>query len=279
MHDDSSSTEGGDVFDNANALAKGTRLFEFEIERVLGEGGFAIVYLAFDHSLHRAAQGDLPQAKFLLKKAGQDNLTVTLTTSAVATGTVAMATVLAAQAKAAGITVKLSNVPAGTFFGPNYLKWPFAQDYYNYYPYLSQVSESMLKGSPFNETHTDNPHYTNLYNQANATASPALRKEIVQEMQKYDFTQGGYIIPAFLDALETAIRKTVESREFADGCARVGARPAFMDADGFGKLIASEDAELAGLMGATKHRGVADIVSQRKALGAAARADHAIHAD
>jgi tripartite-type tricarboxylate transporter receptor subunit TctC len=51
-------------------------------------------------------------------------------------------------------------------------------------------------------------------------------------------------------ALETAIRKTVESREFADGCARVGARPAFMDADGFGKLIASEDAELASLMGA-----------------------------
>jgi len=51
-------------------------------------------------------------------------------------------------------------------------------------------------------------------------------------------------------ALESAIRKTVESREFADGCARVGARPAFMDADGFGKLIASEDGELASLMGA-----------------------------
>lgn len=51
-------------------------------------------------------------------------------------------------------------------------------------------------------------------------------------------------------ALETAIRKTVESREFAEGCARVGARPAFMDAEGFGKLIASEDAELASLMGA-----------------------------
>jgi tripartite-type tricarboxylate transporter receptor subunit TctC len=51
-------------------------------------------------------------------------------------------------------------------------------------------------------------------------------------------------------ALETAIRKTVESREFAEGCARVGARPAFMDADGFGKLIASEDAELATLMDA-----------------------------
>ncbi len=156
----------------------------------------------FNHSLVRPAQGDIQQAKFLLKRAGQEGLTVTLTTSAVATGTVAMATVLAAQAKAAGVTVRLSNVPAGTFFGPNYLKWPFAQDYYNYYPYLAQVAESMLKASPFNETHTSNAHYSNLYNQANATASPSLRKEIIYEMQSYDFNEGGYIIPAFIDVLD-----------------------------------------------------------------------------
>jgi len=36
-----------------NALPAGTRLFEFEIKRVLGEGGFGIVYETFDHSLHR----------------------------------------------------------------------------------------------------------------------------------------------------------------------------------------------------------------------------------
>ncbi len=53
MQDESSPPDGGDADGNANALPKGTRLFEFEIERVLGEGGFAIVYLAFDHSLHR----------------------------------------------------------------------------------------------------------------------------------------------------------------------------------------------------------------------------------
>ncbi len=161
----------------------------------------------FDHSLVRPAQGDIQQAKFLLSKAGQDGLTVSLTTSAVATGTVAMATVLAAQAKAAGVTVRLSNVPAGTFFGPNYLKWPFAQDYYNYYPYLAQVAESMLKASPFNETHTDNARYTSLYNQANATASPSLRKEIISEMQNYDFNEGGYIIPAFIDVLDAYSEK------------------------------------------------------------------------
>jgi peptide/nickel transport system substrate-binding protein len=156
----------------------------------------------FDHGLVRASQGDIPQAKFLLRKAGAEGLTVQLTTSAVATGTVAMATVLAAQAKAAGVTVNLNNVPPGTFFGPNYLKWPFAQDYYNYYPYLSQVAESMLPGSPFNETHTANPQYTSLYDQANATASPSLRKELLYEMQRFDFTEGGYIIPAFIDVLD-----------------------------------------------------------------------------
>jgi peptide/nickel transport system substrate-binding protein len=156
----------------------------------------------FDHSLTRPAQGDIQQAKFLLRKAGQEGLTVSLTTSAVATGTVAMATVLAAQAKAAGVTIKLNNVPSSVFFGPNYLKWPFAQDYYNYYPYLAQVAESMLNGSPFNETHTNNARYTSLYDQANATASPSVRKEILYEMQNFDFTEGSYIIPAFIDVLD-----------------------------------------------------------------------------
>ncbi|WP_284616513.1 serine/threonine protein kinase [Aquabacterium humicola] len=42
-------TQGG----QANALPKGTRLGEFEIRRVIGAGGFGIVYMAFDHGLER----------------------------------------------------------------------------------------------------------------------------------------------------------------------------------------------------------------------------------
>jgi peptide/nickel transport system substrate-binding protein len=154
----------------------------------------------FDSSLHR--EQDIPYAKALLKQAGQEGLKVTLTTSPILSGTVAMATVFAEQAKAANVTVALNNVPAGTFFGPNYLQWTFAQDYYSYFPYLTQVAQSMLPGSPYNETHNDNPHYTSLYMQANATADPGLRKEIVHEMQRIDFDQGGYIIPAFTDTLD-----------------------------------------------------------------------------
>src|ERR1700674_2968713 len=36
-----------------NALGEGTRLGEFEITGLIGEGGFGIVYLAYDHSLER----------------------------------------------------------------------------------------------------------------------------------------------------------------------------------------------------------------------------------
>ena len=154
----------------------------------------------FDSSLHRSQ--DIAQAKFLLKKAGHQNLTVQLVTSAVATGTVAMATVLQQQAKAAGVTINLKTVDPTTFFGPNYLHWTFSQDFYNYSPYLAQVAQSMLPTSPFNETHWSLPHYVSLYHQANVTADPAVRKQIKQEMQLIDFNEGGYIIPAFIDALD-----------------------------------------------------------------------------
>ncbi len=39
--------------DPPSALPRGTRLGEFELRRVLGVGGFGIVYLAFDHALER----------------------------------------------------------------------------------------------------------------------------------------------------------------------------------------------------------------------------------
>jgi peptide/nickel transport system substrate-binding protein len=155
----------------------------------------------FDASLVRHT--DIAQAKSLLKQAGHENLTLTLTTSQIATGTVAMATVFAEQAKVAGVNIQVSNVPSGTFFGKQYLQWPFAQDYYNYFPYLPQVAESMLPGSPFNETHTDNAGYNSLYDQANTTATDSsLHKEILYEMQNFDFNKGGYIIPAFVDGLD-----------------------------------------------------------------------------
>jgi peptide/nickel transport system substrate-binding protein len=168
---------------------------------VVANDVFAPYDADFDGSLHR--QQDIPQAKFLLKKANQENLTVTLTTSPLATGMVAMATVLAEQAAAAGVKVKIKTVDPGTFFGDNYLSWTFSQDYYSYAPYLNQVAQSFLgSSSPFNETHENSAHYNNLYQQANKTSNLSTRKEILNEMQQIDFQQGAYIIPTFMDTLD-----------------------------------------------------------------------------
>jgi peptide/nickel transport system substrate-binding protein len=153
----------------------------------------------FDHSLIR--QQDIPQAKALLRKARQENLTVNLVTGPILSGVVALATVFKEQAQAAGVTVNLVNKNS-SFFGPTYLKSTFSQDYYSYFPYLTQVGQCMLPTSPYNETHTGNPGYTKMYNDALATTSTALRKEIVHEMQQYDFNQGGYIVPAYTDTLD-----------------------------------------------------------------------------
>lgn len=144
---------------------------------------------------------DIAQARYLLKKAGQENLTTTLVTAPIRTGAVQMATVLKQQASAAGITINLNSIPSTTFFGPNYLKWTFAQDWWSGYPYLRQAGYSMVPGSPWDETHWETSSYEgkylSLYKQALATVDQAKQADIVHEMMMMDWTDGGYIIPAF----------------------------------------------------------------------------------
>ena len=48
--------------------------------------------------------------------------------------------------------------------------------------------------------------------------------------------------------LEYAVRRTVESPEFARSCEKYAVRPAFLPSAEFGEVIAREDAELARLM-------------------------------
>jgi peptide/nickel transport system substrate-binding protein len=160
----------------------------------------------YNASLHRSQ--DIPQAKSLLKQAGHENLTVELVTSDIAGGAIACAQVLSQQARAAGVTINLNQVPSSAFFGKGYLHYTFAQDYWDYNPYLSQVAQATLPDSPFNETHFNDPAYISLYNQANATLDTAKRTDICHEMQQIDFNQGGYIIAAYnkiVDLMSTKV--------------------------------------------------------------------------
>ncbi|HJV86279.1 MAG TPA: serine/threonine-protein kinase [Noviherbaspirillum sp.] len=59
-----------------NCLAVGTRLAEFEIRSVIGEGGFGIVYLAFDHSLQRTVAIKEYMPALLAGRGKDDSVTI-----------------------------------------------------------------------------------------------------------------------------------------------------------------------------------------------------------
>ena len=144
---------------------------------------------------------DPEQARSLLKQAGHDGLSVELITSPADTGMVEGATIFAQNAKAGGVNVTVRNVDGGTIYGDQYLKWPFSADYWGTRNYLLQASTGVLKTAPFNETHWDAyPGYAKferLYRQALATVDEKKRAQIIKEMQRMEYNDGGLIIWGF----------------------------------------------------------------------------------
>ncbi len=179
----------------------------------IGNDLFAIWDSEYDQSLPQREQ-DIDQAKFLLKQAGHESLSVQLVTTPLAQGTVQAATVLAQQASAAGVTINLKSI-TGTAFFNDYLKWTFAQDYWYYNPYYPQVAQATLGTAPFNECHFSNSNYNKLFNEGLATLDATKRADIAHEMQQIDYTEGGYIIPYFppvIDAYATQVQGLVPSK-------------------------------------------------------------------
>jgi peptide/nickel transport system substrate-binding protein len=180
----------------------------------IGNDLFGIWDPDYDHSIAQRHQ-DVEQAKHLLKAAGHDGLTVELVTGDIAQGVVNMAQVFAQDAAQAGVTVNIRKVTPTEFYGPNYLKWTFAQDYWYYAAYLSQVSLATVPSGSYNECHFDNPRYNSLYQQARATIDDAKRTEIAHEMQMIESNEGGYIIPFFppvIDGYSSKVTGVVPSK-------------------------------------------------------------------
>ena len=154
---------------------------------------------------------DPEQAKSLLKQAGHDGLSVELVTSPADTGMVEGATIFAQNAKAGGVNVTVRNVDGGTIYGDQYLKWPFSADYWGTRNYLLQAATGVLKTAPFNETHWDAypnyPKFEALYRQALGTVDEKKRAQIIKEMQRMEYNDGGLIIWGFKSLTDGYSRK------------------------------------------------------------------------
>jgi len=161
---------------------------------------------------------DVEGAKALLREAGKENLVVDLFTTPGSAGMVETATVFAAQAKDAGVTVNVKNVP--NYYGDQYLKLAFSIDFWGTRNYLSQVAQGTVSTAPYNETHWPpksgvGSDFEELYAQAVAATDPAERSRIKKEMQRAEYEEGGYIIPFFgnlVDAYSTKVKGLRTSR-------------------------------------------------------------------
>lgn len=167
---------------------------------------------------------DIAQARSLLKEAGKPNLKVELVTSPVQAGIVEAAQVLAKQAGEAGVTVKLRKVDTGTFYGDNYLKWPFAQDFWITRNYLAQAAQGSLPKSPFNETHWGGPKYADLVGQAIRTVDESKRDDLIRQAEKMEYDSGGYLIWAFPNMVDAHTRYVVGLRTSHYGLSMCGYR-------------------------------------------------------
>ncbi|MPZ61080.1 MAG: peptide ABC transporter substrate-binding protein [Propionibacteriales bacterium] len=144
---------------------------------------------------------DPEQARSLLRRAGHEGLQVELVTSPVSQGIVEAAQVLKQQARGV-VDIRLRQVDTGTFYGENYLSWPFAQDFWVTRGFLAQVAQGSLPNSPFNETHWDDPEFISLVRAAEQEPDEQRRCDLIQQAQGIEHERGGHLIWGFINLVD-----------------------------------------------------------------------------
>ena len=167
----------------------------------VGNDVYGVIDPAYKGLLAQRTQ-DIEQAKSLLKSAGQSDLRVNLYSANVGVGAQSGASVLASQAKAAGITINIVTQDLTSYYANSYGKVPFGMSFWNTTSYLLDAQQSTAKNAPYNEIHQSNPVWQRHYDNAIRTVDASARTAIVKEMMQFDYNQGGYLLPVFLPNID-----------------------------------------------------------------------------
>ena len=156
---------------------------------------------------------DPEKAKALLKAAGHEGLTVSLSTSDVAPGMLASSTVLAEQAKAAGVTINLKQWPTSSYWASGYIKpaWPMACSNWGGRGLAAMFAWVYQTGAPDAESawpQTD-PQWQVALRKTLATTNKGKLHTALIDLQQQLWEKDGEIIWAFLsnvDALSSRVK-------------------------------------------------------------------------
>ena len=148
----------------------------------------------YDKSLPQRVQ-DIDKAKSLLKAAGQSDLKVQLNTSTIFPGFVEAATLFAQQAKKAGVTVNLKQVPPSSYYNPSllYLKMPFAETQWPISSLKFFFLQALASDAPYNETHWKSATWNATLKKAIAEPNKAKAQSYWNQIQQTQYNRGGYL--------------------------------------------------------------------------------------
>ena len=142
---------------------------------------------------------DPDKAKFHLKKAGAEGLSVSLSASDAAFGgAVDMVTLYAEQAKAAGITIEIVREPNDGYWSNVWLQKPFVVVAWGARPTADVMYSLAYKDdAAWNESHWQNARFNELLRQAKGELDNTKRQAMYDEMHTLCRDDGGTIVPFF----------------------------------------------------------------------------------
>ncbi|MGF1501416.1 MAG: ABC transporter substrate-binding protein [Paracoccaceae bacterium] len=161
--------------------------------------GPANVYRAGPDELEQRSY-DADKARFHLKEAGMDELTVTLhVANSAFEGAVEAAALMQESMRRAGITLDIVRAPEDGYWSNIWLVQPFTASYWGGRPTEDWVfSQIYATGVDWNEARWSNERFDQLLFEARAELDPTKRRELYVEMQQICNMDGGSIIPLFL---------------------------------------------------------------------------------
>ncbi|GAB2976299.1 ABC transporter substrate-binding protein [Saccharothrix stipae] len=142
---------------------------------------------------------DLDKAKFLIRRAGAEGLTVKLDTSTAAAGMVEAATVFADQVKGSGLTIEVVTGNKDSYWSDTLKNGSLSSFRSGAMPIETHIAQRLLTGSGTNVTKWARPEFDALYDKAVSTVDAAERGAVYREMQRSLHAEGGYLMWGFAD--------------------------------------------------------------------------------
>ena len=171
---------------------------------------------------------DIDKAKFHLKKAGAEGLTVNLSAADAAFGGAVDAAVLYKEhAAKAGITINLIREPNDGYWSNVWMKKPWCVCYWGGRPTADWMfSTAYAGGADWNDTFWKNDKFDKLLSAARAELDEGNRAAMYAEMQGIVHNDGGVVIPMFANHIHGLSDKLAHDEKVAGNWEMDGSKSA-----------------------------------------------------